>query len=170
MLPGMDTRTERLLTWLIAGGCLLTVAVQQFQRLTPAFVPVTPLQPELQVSIAGAVARPGVYSLDWGAVVADLVSAAGGLTAEAEPDLVAAARPLAQGDSVFVPFAGTADPLGRVSLNSADSWGLQRLPGVGPALAERIIAARPFHSVDELLDVSGIGPATFARLQPLVRP
>lgn len=166
----MDTRTERLLTWLIAGGCLLTAAVQQFQRLTPAYVPVTSVQPDLQVSIAGAVARPGVYSLDWGAVVADLVSAAGGFTAEAETELVSPARPLAQGDSVFVPSVSTEDPLGRVSLNSADSWGLQRLPGVGPALAERIIAARPFNSVEELLDVSGIGPATFARLQPLVRP
>lgn len=58
-----------------------------------------------------------------------------------------------------------------VNLNQADTLALQALPGVGPALARRIVAAReeaPFRSVEDLLRVRGIGPATLARLRPLV--
>lgn len=61
-----------------------------------------------------------------------------------------------------------ADP---VDLNRADTLTLQGLPGVGPALARRIVEARreePFRSVDDLVRVRGIGPATLARLRPLV--
>lgn len=62
-----------------------------------------------------------------------------------------------------------ADP--PLDLNRADTAALQALPGVGPALARRIVEARaesPFRSVDDLLKVRGIGPATLARLRPLV--
>ena len=166
----MDSKAERLLTWLLAGSCLLTAAVQQTVRLQPRFVPLTLEQPALNVSVAGAVGLPGVYRLDWGATVQDLISSAGGFTADAAADLISLARPLGQGDSIFVPVQTTPEGSGRVSLNSADSWTLQSLPGVGPALAGRIISARPYNSVGDLLDVSGIGPATFARLEPLVRP
>src|SRR5690625_6888921 len=64
---------------------------------------------------------------------------------------------------------GTSEP---VDLNNADAAALQTLPGIGPALADRILAHRrdngPFGSVDDLMAVSGIGPATFARLRELV--
>lgn len=63
-------------------------------------------------------------------------------------------------------------PSGKVNLNTADSTALQELPGVGPATADKIIAYRdengPFGSVDELDDVSGIGPKTMERLRDLV--
>ncbi len=62
---------------------------------------------------------------------------------------------------------------GTVDLNRADAAELQRLPGIGPALAERILEHRSrrggFGSVEELLEVPGIGPATLERLRPLVR-
>lgn len=60
----------------------------------------------------------------------------------------------------------------RLDLNSATAEDLENLPGIGPALAERIIRFRSeqrLERVDELLDVSGIGVATYRRLQPLVR-
>lgn len=67
---------------------------------------------------------------------------------------------------------GGGVPRAPVDLNRADTTALQSLPGVGPALARRIVEARrqtPFRSVDDLLRVGGIGPATLARLRPLVR-
>lgn len=166
----MERRTELLLSILLAGSCLLVAAQQMLVRLQPGFVPLAIEQPQLQVSISGHVLRPGVYQLDWGAVTADLIAAAGGFSAGAATELIAPASPLGQNDNVFVPGAQAADGSERVSINSADSWSLQRLPGVGPAMAERIIAGRPYSSTQQLLDVSGIGPATFARLEPLIRP
>ncbi len=166
----MDRRLELLLTWLLAGSCLLAAAWQVAGRLTPRFVPLQLEQPQLNVTVAGAVAAPGAYTLEWGATVADLLALAGGLTAEAATELVQFGRPLGQGDSIQVPRTQAGDGSQRVSLNNADSWSLQRLPGVGPALAERIILGRPYHTVEQLLDVSGIGPATFARLEPLIGP
>ena len=114
--------------------------------------------------------RPGLYELPWGSRVADLVAAAGGLAAGAAAGMVQSALPLGQGDTVFIPHEAAAHGGGRVSLNSADSWTLQQLPGIGPALAERIIGGRPYSTVQDLLSVSGIGPATLARLEPLVSP
>jgi prefoldin subunit 5 len=56
----------------------------------------------------------------------------------------------------------------QINLNNAERDELTRLPGVGLAMADRIMAARPFETVDDLLGVSGVGPALFDRLQPLV--
>ena len=55
-----------------------------------------------------------------------------------------------------------------IDLNSADIETLVSLPGIGPAMAERIIAARPFSSPEELENVSGIGKSAVERIQPLV--
>ncbi len=57
-----------------------------------------------------------------------------------------------------------------ISLNRATAAELESLPGIGPVYAERIIAARPFDSVEDLLRVRGIGPATFERVASLVAP
>lgn len=68
-------------------------------------------------------------------------------------------------------FSDPVRPTAPLDLNRADTLALQSLPGVGPALARRIVEARagePFRSVDDLLRVRGIGPATLARLRPLV--
>ena len=166
----MDRRLELFITVVLAGSCLLVAGQQLLTRLQPRFIPLTVEQPYLRVAVSGHVLRPGVYELGWGAVVGDLIAAAGGFSAGAATDLIAAARPLGQGDSVHVPHRQAADGSERISINSADTRTLQRLPGVGPAMAERIIKGRPYATVDELLNVSGIGPVIFARLEPLVAP
>lgn len=166
----MDRRVELFVTVLLAGSCLLVAGQQLLARLQPRFTPLTIEQPYLRVSVSGHVVRPGVYELDWGALVGDLIAAAGGFSAGAATELIAAARPLGQGDSVHVPHLQAADGGDRISINSADTWTLQRLPGVGPAMAERIIRGRPYPTVEGLLDVAGIGPVIFARLVPLVAP
>lgn len=145
----------------------------------------------LVVHVAGAVAKPGVYRLPQGARVADAVAAAGGATARAWLDAINLAAPLADGVQVLVPARGEAPPSGAagggggsggvgsgttrglpVDLNTADVRALEALPGIGPALAARIVEHRTRHGrfrrLEDLLEVPGIGPRTLERLRPHV--
>ncbi|WP_454295221.1 ComEA family DNA-binding protein [Salana multivorans] len=150
--------------------------------------------PSLVVHVAGQVAQPGVVELPGGARVRDAVAAAGGAGETANLDAINLARPLVDGEQVYVPAAGEAAPPGTgggaasgtgdagggaaggsgglVNLNSADAATLDSLPGIGPALAERIIAWRAehggFQDVAELEEVSGIGPAVMEKVRELV--
>ncbi|SNS64295.1 competence protein ComEA [Geodermatophilus saharensis] len=142
-------------------------------------------QPTVVVSVVGLVARPGLVTLPEGARVADAVAAAGGLLPEADPASVNLAAVVADGQqiAVGVPGAVPADPAtapaqggapaGPLDLNAATAADLDALPGIGPVLAERIIAHREDHgrftSVEQLDDVPGIGPAIYAELADLVR-
>ncbi len=159
--------------WLTLGlvlVCLGLVAWNLYPRLAPVPMSVERHQPEVTVSIAGAVRNPGLYELPWGSRVADLVELAGGLHEEAEETLVNLAMPLDTGASIVVPTRTTETGEVRISLNAATQRELTGLPGIGPVLAGRIIDYRPFYGVDELIKVSGIGPVTLERLRPLVKP
>lgn len=149
---------------------------------------------EVVVHAAGAVARPGLYHLPVAARVADLLEVAGGLTAAADVSRVNLAAPLADGQRVYVlgvgepaappvegpagagppasPDDGDADEAAMVNINTADAAELEDLPGVGPVTAEAIIAHRdehgPFTTVDQLLDVNGIGDAKLAAMRDRV--
>jgi competence protein ComEA len=137
----------------------------------------------LLVHVLGAVGRPGLVELAAGARVVDAVAAAGGFTAEADPAGVNLARPVVDGEQLVVlavgqvplPAAagggassGGAAADGVVHLNTADVAALDTLPRIGPALAQRILDWReangPFTSVDQLLEVAGIGDAVFSGL------
>ena len=134
------------------------------------------------VSVVGRVARPGLVTLPEGARVADAVEAAGGLLPGADQAAVNIAAVLADGQQVAVGVPGAAGPApgpgapagrsagsgGPVDLNRAAAAELEALPGVGPVLAQRIVAHReqhgPFGAVEDLLDVAGIGPAVLDRV------
>lgn len=136
------------------------------------------------VHAAGAVLRPGLYRLAAGARVDDLVSAAGGLAVDADADRVNLAALLSDGQRVYFPrrgevvpadvgAAGAAAANGPVNLNTATEEQLDALPGVGPATAKAIVAERSrrggrFQSVEDLLQVRGIGPAKLEALRDLV--
>jgi competence protein ComEA len=137
---------------------------------------------EVVVDVVGAVAVPGVVRLPQGARVVDAITAAGGATADAQVSALNLARVLADGEQIVVPRPGEqptgaeavagADADATVDLNTADAADLDALPGIGPVLADRIVAHRqdgPFASVDELADVAGIGPTLLERLRDLVR-
>jgi competence protein ComEA len=112
--------------------------------------------------------------------VIDAINQAGGATSEALLDGVNLARLVFDGEQIVVPVTGlepaisSGQPGQKISLSQADSLTLQTLPRVGPATAERIIAWRtahgPFRSVEDLLAVSGIGPATVEGFRDLVVP
>ena len=132
----------------------------------------------LYVHVVGEVKSPGMYQLPIGARLVDAVFAAGGLTEEADNSSVNLARELTDGEQIIVfsisqegEVAGTTAS-GLVSLNRAGDKELEELPGIGPALAGRIIAWREanggFKSVQDLLKVSGIGENLLAGVIDLV--
>ncbi len=122
------------------------------------------------VHVAGAVAAPGLYTLDGSARVADAVAAAGGAAEGGDLDALNLARVVVDGEQVRVPMIGEAASVdGRININIADAAALDGLPGVGPVLAARIAEYRdahgPFASVDALDDVSGVGPAVLEKIR-----
>jgi competence protein ComEA len=142
------------------------------------------------VHVAGAVRRPGLYELPAGARVADAIDSAGGPRRNADLDTVNLAQVLSDAMKVEIPTRGqavSAPPSpgatpglavggttsgGVVSLNSADLAALEAIPGIGPVKAAAILQYRDeaggFSTVEELLDVTGIGPATLESIRPYV--
>jgi len=130
------------------------------------------------VHVLGAVERPGLYELRDGARTVDAIAAAGGLTDAADQAQLNLARFVADAEQLYVPALGeaaAADPSGaggKVNINTADAAALDTLPRVGPAMADRIIAWReangPFTSIEDLMNVTGIGDKTFEGLRDLV--
>lgn len=156
---------------------------------TPAPTTTDPLV--LVVHVDGEVARPGVHELEDGSRVVDAVAAAGGLTDDADLARINLAARLSDGERLWIPAIGEVEPTvvagssngggvvgagdglsGPININLADEASLQELPGIGPALAAAIVEHRtahgPFRSIDDLLDVTGIGPAKLAQLKDLV--
>ena len=150
----------------------------------------TTAAPAVVAHAAGAVLAPGVYRLEPGARAADLVEAAGGAAPDADLQRLNLAAPVADGAQLYVPRVGEAAPPpvagpsgasegsdgsgggGLVDLNTASAEELEELPGVGPAIAAAILDERErrgrFTTVDDLLDVRGIGDARLEQLRDLV--
>jgi competence protein ComEA len=178
---------------LLVAGVGLAVTILSWPEAEPvATAPAAPVEATaaepktIIVSVAGAVQEPGIVELEAGARVADAIEAAGGLTEGADPGFLNLARVVADGDLVAVPDAaasGAAAPVpgaeaggtgggGLVNINVAGAAELDALKGIGPVLAERIIAYREangsFQSLDELSEVSGIGTALLEQLRDQV--
>ncbi|WP_395296240.1 helix-hairpin-helix domain-containing protein [Kitasatospora hibisci] len=133
------------------------------------------------VDVGGRVPAPGLHTLPGGSRVADALHAAGGPLSGTETRNLNLARLLTDGEQILVGESGGAPPIGGpaavtpkqpVSLNHATLEQLDTLPGVGPTLAQRIIAFRmshgSFRSVDQLRQVNGIGERTYAEIRSLL--
>jgi competence protein ComEA len=145
--------------------------------------PSTGTKSKVVVDVTGKVHHPGIAVLSQGARVIDALRAAGGARPGVDLGGLNLARVLADGEQVVVGRPTVAGPIGSmptsgspvtglVNINTADQTALESLPEVGPVTAQAIIAWRGEHggfsSVDQLLDVDGIGDATLAKLTPYV--
>ena len=176
-----------------SSGDVAAVTVHSRTTIAPGSTDIPTAEPTatvVLVHVLGAVARPGLVQLGTGARVVDAIGAAGGLTSDADPAGVNLARPLTDGEQLVVPRIGEAAPPAtgvggsgasgsgagasgaKVNLNSATETELETLPRIGPAMAARILAWRTengrFASIQDLMEVTGIGDATFDGLKDLV--
>ncbi|MHB8793321.1 MAG: helix-hairpin-helix domain-containing protein [Thermoleophilia bacterium] len=146
--------------------------------------------PRLKVHVIGAVTRPGLYELDANSRVADALEKAGGATPSADLSQINLAAKMADGQQLVVPEKGAASAQGAassatssaaggsaassgegqpVNLNTATLDQLTSLDGIGPKTAQKIIEYRDAHngfsSIEELMEVPGIGPAKFEQIK-----
>lgn len=132
----------------------------------------------IRVDVAGAVARPGVYELVGGSRVEDAIHAAGGLSdgadTEAMEKAVNRAAKLTDGAKLYIPLRQPQSPeaqpqglhtTGSVSVNSATQDELEELEGVGPVTAQKIIAGRPYTSLEELVVKKALSQSLFEKLK-----
>jgi competence protein ComEA len=133
------------------------------------------------VDVVGRVVSPGLYRLPAGSRIDDALKAAGGPLPGTDLTTLNLAQRVTDGQQVAVGVSGAPAPAGSaaesaatgpVDLNSATLGQLDALPGVGPVLAQHILDWRTTHgrfdSIDQLREVSGIGPAKYSELRPLV--
>jgi competence protein ComEA len=136
----------------------------------------------IYVHIVGEIVAPGIYELDSGARIVDVIFAAGGFSEKADQASVNLAREITDGEQVVVfrvgqapsstmGGAGSTSSSGEslISLNRGSQAELEQLPGVGPALAARMIDWRTanggFKKKEDLLNISGIGDKLFAGIK-----
>lgn len=154
--------------WGLIAICVCLTAFNVIPRLQNNTVTLNRSQPTITVSVAGEVNKPGTFTLPWGAKTEDAIKSAGGFSANAATTLINLAEPLDTGEQVFVPTLTTDTGEKRISVNSASAEQLDTLPGVGPATAQRIIEGRPYSSLEDLLNVKGIGEKTLLKLRPFI--
>ena len=125
-----------------------------------------PKASDIRVQVKGAVVNPGVYTLKSGSRVDDLIKAAGGTAENADTDEINA-------EEIYIPqkAAPTNNPE-LTNINTADEQALIALPGIGPALAKRIIQYRAkygdFASTEAIMNVKGIGDSLYSKIKNLI--
>ncbi|MDP3064985.1 MAG: helix-hairpin-helix domain-containing protein [Chloroflexota bacterium] len=161
----------------VAGVAVLLVRLGNTGGVEVLLPTATPT-PELKVYVSGAVSKPGVYTLAPGDRVEDALAFAGGVLDGADLSRLNLAQRVRDQERIYVPRQGETPPMptpptdNRIDINSATAAELETLPQIGPALARAIVSYRTQHgafaSVEELLLVKGIGPATLEKLRDRV--
>lgn len=169
---------------LLGAGLLLLLGRQPGG--TPIKLQPPPSPAPIQVHVIGAVNQPGIYALPAESRVQDAVLAAGGFTPLADLQALNLAAFVQDGGRIFVPALATSTPLVLsggsrqpsqqniilVDINMATQAELESLPEIGPETAEKILEYRQqhgaFQTVEEIMDVPGIGPKTFETIRDLI--
>ncbi len=170
------------------GVGLLLLATNQ-PRGDPIRLSPPPTPAPIIVHITGAVINPGVYSLPSGSRVKDAIEKSGGLLSDADTTLINLAMLIEDGEQVWVPYQ-LDDVMGfekpamlegeptqgqqtrKININTASQIELESLSGIGPVIAKAVIQYRlengPFKDIEEIQEVSGIGPVTFEKIKPII--
>ena len=157
--------------------------VQEASETDATEISLTP-ENRIIVDISGAVESPGVYMLQDGSRIFDLIEAAGGLTKDADINYINRAEILFDEAKIYIPSVRETSDLSPgsavrsssvssgpslININTADSETLQKIPGVGPSTAEKIISYRLSHgrfsSIEELTNIPGIGAKTLEKMK-----
>lgn len=180
--PGLKVLTAAAAAVVLGAGAWAWFSRPQPIQVAPALIATSadahPASGVLVVAVAGRVRTPGLVRLKADSRVADAIEAAGGALPGTDLSTVNLARKVADGELITIGApaaqgtAAAAEQGEKLNLNTATAAQLDKLPGVGPVLAERIVAYREskggFHSVGELRQVDGIGDAKYAELKDLV--
>ncbi len=150
-----------LLVAIIAAGSLLIWSrYSRSQNIEISIVPERELRGEIYIS--GEVNNTGLYPLQAGDSVEDILQMAGGTTDNADLNRL----------KLHVPEFAERELPQRVNINRAEAWLLAALPGIGEVRAQAIVDYRqqngPFHNTDELLKVEGIGTAVYEKIRHLI--
>lgn len=161
----------------------------------PIVLQPAPTKAPIAVHVIGAVPRPGLYEFSEGARIQNAIDAAGGLLTSANIESINLAALLEDGQQLNIPYkdgqqTSLEDPNSTlelpndsatpetstnselININTATKEELDSLPGIGPTIAQRIIDYRTengnFSTIDDIKNVSGIGPATFDEIKDLI--
>lgn len=160
-----NTIQNRIRVILVSSLGLLLFSGLLFGRLTPVSLDKT-LSATLQAEIKGEVNEPGIYTLKRGDSLQVLIKSASGTTDQADLSAFSLLEEIEENEVVIIPAKKEKDPL--ISINTADQEELQKLPGIGPAMAQRIIDFRKeqsFQKLEDLMEVKGIGPKLFEKIR-----
>ncbi|MCH5583816.1 ComEA family DNA-binding protein [Shimazuella sp. AN120528] len=160
---------------------LQETSLPMYQQQQPKNKMVEPKKqtPIATIDVKGAVKKPGIYKLNMPVRLYQVIDAAGGTSDVADVNRINLAKIIADGSMIYIPKKGEqipteASPIqnkeeNKINLNTATLAELEELEGLGPTKAEAIIQYRGehggFRSVDELLQVSGIGERTLERIK-----
>lgn len=149
---------------------------------------------EVKVDIAGAVKKPGVFSLNKDSRVEDAIKLAGGFSENVSKEYVSKRLNLSQkisdGIKIYIPFEGdpssgsagsgqgiagvvagaatSVSATGKIGINSADQASLEALPGIGPVTAKKIIEGRPYASLEELLSKKSVSKSVYTKIIEMI--
>ncbi|MFA4826660.1 MAG: helix-hairpin-helix domain-containing protein [Candidatus Shapirobacteria bacterium] len=148
-------------------------------KVQPTGVVVVQSNNEVMIDIEGEVIKPGVYKMAKGSRMGEVLVAAGGLAAGADREWVEKninkAEIVKDGMKIYIPSKGEealvlgSESSGLININTAGMEELDKLPGVGPGIAQKIIDYRQnnagFRDINEIKLVSGIGEKLFLKIK-----
>jgi competence protein ComEA len=179
-----------LVGFILAGSVFIVTRLPAGKAITLA---PPPTKAPIEVQVIGGVVRPGVYELPQGSRVQDAVDAAGGLLADTDASAINLVAKVDDGEQVVIPGGGGSSsaappggapfsvvptvgsptsPADLININTATAAQLDTLPGIGPTTAQNIVDYRnqngPFSQIEDIMNVPGIGPATFDVIKDLI--